>query len=306
MRLRDVVERDPAILFSPYVDEFRTMASFNPRGRLVVNAGHALDHEVLLTLPQVMPGVTVTRVYPASEIAALSPPPAHELGGVLLFEQRATGALADLRCDVVVRRFPSADLPAVLIGRGRIDVASAGYGDLAHLVVNWDNRAVRALVRTPDDLVFDRVVQLLYVQARMAGHHDGTAVGGHDRIHDGQAEAGALAGRAGVPGPPGLAAGEPLEQFGQQLGRDAGTVVGDAQLHPRALRSDAALHDRGAVRRDRARPLPWGEHGCSRWRRHSRRCRARRPAAFHPMRRARRRAARPESRLRPHSPCSDW
>ncbi len=49
-----------------------------------------------------------------------------------------------------------------------------------------------------------------------------------------------------LPGTPGVAAGEPLEQFGQQFGRDTGTVVGDAQLHPRSRRHDAALHRRAA------------------------------------------------------------
>ncbi|OMB88080.1 ATP-binding protein [Mycolicibacterium conceptionense] len=174
MRLIDVVGRNPNVLYAATVNEFRTIASFNPGGRIVVNAGHALDQEVLLMLPQVMPGVTVTRAYPASEVAALTVPSADDVGiDVLALEQRGTKALTASRCRVVAREFPSTDLPAVFIGRGQIDLTSPGYGDLAHLVVNWDNRAIQALTRTTDDLVFSRLVQLLYVQARMAGQCDG-------------------------------------------------------------------------------------------------------------------------------------
>lgn len=173
LRLLDLVARNHNILFAHSVKEFQTIASFNSGGRIVVNAGHALDQEVLLTLPQVMPGVTVTRVYPASEVAALMPPRSGSAGDVLTLEVRATDELADTGCRVAVREFPSGDLPAVFIGRGQIDTSSPGCADLAHLVLNWDNRVVRALVQTTDDVVFRRVLQLLLVQAKMAGQHDG-------------------------------------------------------------------------------------------------------------------------------------
>lgn len=171
MRLVDVVGRNPNILYAASVKEFRTIASFNPGGRIVVNAGHALDQEVLLMLPQVMSGVTVTRAYPASEVAALTLPATS--GDVMTLEQRGSQVLATSGCEVVVRQFPSPELPAVFIGRGQIDTASPGCGDLPHLVVNWGNRAIEALTRTTDDLVFSRLIQLLYVQARMAGQCDG-------------------------------------------------------------------------------------------------------------------------------------
>ncbi|MFL0289212.1 ATP-binding protein [Mycobacterium sp. SMC-21] len=173
MRLVDVVAHSPNVLYAVSVKEFHTIASFNPDGRLVVNAGHTLDQEVLLMLPQVLSGVTVTRAYPASEVAALAVPPTDSIGDFLTFERRATQALKASGARVVVRQFPSADLPAVFIGHGQIDVASPGYGNLVHLVVNWGNRVIRALTRTNDDLVFDRLIQLLYVQARMAAQCDG-------------------------------------------------------------------------------------------------------------------------------------
>lgn len=173
MRLADVVGRNPNILYALSVNEFRTISSFNPGGRIIVNAGHTLDQEVLLMLPQVMSGVTVTRAYPASEVAALAVPCTDSAREVPALEQRGSQVLGASGCRVVVRQFPSTGLPAVFIGQGQIDMASPGYGDLTHLVVNWDNRVVRILTRTTDDLVFTRIMQLLFVQARMAGQCDG-------------------------------------------------------------------------------------------------------------------------------------
>lgn len=172
LRLIDVVQRNPNVLYALSDNEFRTIASFNPGGRIVVNAGHTLDQEVLLMLPQVMPGVTVARAYPASEVAALADAPA-DTDAVPALELRGGAALAASGCRVAVRQFPSTALPAVFVGHGQIDVASPGYGNLTHLVLNWGNRAVQALTRTTDDLVFDRLMQLLYVQARMAAQCDG-------------------------------------------------------------------------------------------------------------------------------------
>lgn len=172
LRLVDVVQQNPNVLYALSDNEFRTIASFNPGGRIVVNAGHTLDQEVLLMLPQVMPGVTVTRAYPASEVAALAEAPT-DTGAVPALELRGAAALAASGCRVVVRQFPAPALPAVFVGHGQIDVASPGHGNLTHLVLNWRNRAVQALTRTTDDLVFDRLMQLLYVQARMAAQCDG-------------------------------------------------------------------------------------------------------------------------------------
>ena len=56
----------------------------------------------------------------------------------------------------------------------RIDstVSASRDDDLsARLCLNWSNRVVRALVRVQDDAVFARTVQLLYIQALLAGHH---------------------------------------------------------------------------------------------------------------------------------------
>lgn len=39
------------------------------------------------------------------------------------------------------------------------------------LCLNWENQLIRELAQVSDDLVFDRSLRLIYVQALLAGHH---------------------------------------------------------------------------------------------------------------------------------------
>jgi len=113
-------------------------------------------------------------------------------------EARAGDVLAASDCSVTVRSIDRPDLAALYVAdpevlrridRGRtkgitgalwggvldrIDstLSAARDDDLtARLCLNWSNRVVRALVRVQDDAVFARTVQLLYIQALLAGHH---------------------------------------------------------------------------------------------------------------------------------------
>lgn len=56
LRLRDVVAAGSRISYAVTIDDFRSIAAFNPDDRLVVNAGHVLEQEMLLLLAQVTPG----------------------------------------------------------------------------------------------------------------------------------------------------------------------------------------------------------------------------------------------------------
>lgn len=172
MRLGDVVRRDPHLLYAASVDEFRVMSALVPHGRIVINAGHALDQEVLLTLAQLTPGVRVTRVYAASEAGALLPPPPDSLGDALALEQRGSAALEGTGTCVVVRCFPFGGLSAVHIASGVVDARSPHPDQVSTLVLNWDNKLVAALARLADPVVLGRVIQVLYVQARMAAQDD--------------------------------------------------------------------------------------------------------------------------------------
>lgn len=198
MRIGELVERYPHVRYAQTVDEFRQVAGISPSDEVLVNGGYLYDADLIRLLPDLYPQVTVEQVDVTGELDRLDPPPLDDRDIAMALESRAGAVLAASDCAVVVRAIDRPELtglyvadPEVLrtIDRGRtkgiastlwggvldrIDqtLSSARDDDLtARLCLNWSNRVVRALVRVEDDAVFARTVQLLYIQALLAGHH---------------------------------------------------------------------------------------------------------------------------------------
>lgn len=198
MRVGDLVERYPHVRFAQSVDEFRQVAGISPGSEVLVNGGYLYDADLVRLLPGLYPHVTIELVDVAGELDRLDPPPLDDRDAAMALEERAGGVLTASGCSVTVRSIDQPELAALYVAdpevlrridRGRtkgitgslwggvldrIDstVSARRNDDLsARLCLNWSNRVVRALVRVQDDAVFARTVQLLYIQALLAGHH---------------------------------------------------------------------------------------------------------------------------------------
>ena len=199
MTLDAVMRRSAHVRYAETVDEFRQVAAFGDRSSPIVNGGYVYDAEIVRRLPDIVAGVTVERVTVLGELDNLDSPPMADRAIAHALEERATEALRDVSCDVDVRSFEPADLPALAvadpdalrsIGRaaskeaapplwgsvlGRVDKAAAARrggepSPRLRLCLNWNNPLVRTLATTDDPAVFSRSIQLVYVQALLAGH----------------------------------------------------------------------------------------------------------------------------------------
>ncbi|MGN7947381.1 HSP90 family protein [Microbacterium sp. 22215] len=198
LRIGDLVERYPHVRFAPSVDEFRQVAGISPSSEVLVNGGYLYDADLVRMLPDLYPHVTVELVDVTGELDRLDPPPLDDRDAAVALEARAGAVLTASGCSVTVRSIDQPQLAALYVAdpevlrridRGRtkgitgslwggvldrIDstLSASRDDDLsARLCLNWSNRVVRALVRVQDDAVFARTVQLLYIQALLAGHH---------------------------------------------------------------------------------------------------------------------------------------
>lgn len=198
LRIGELVERYPHVRYAQTVDEFRQVAGISPSDEVLVNGGYLYDADLIRLLPDLYPQVTVEKVDVTGELDRLDPPPLDDRDAAMALESRAGTVLQSSDCAVVVRAIDRPELtglyvadPEVLrtIDRGRTKgIASTLWGGVldridqtlsssrdddltARLCLNWSNRVVRALVRVDDDAVFARTVQLLYIQALLAGHH---------------------------------------------------------------------------------------------------------------------------------------
>ncbi len=198
MRIGDLVERFGHIRFAATVDEFRQVAGISPTSEVLVNAGFLFDADLVRMLPELYPHVTVELVDVTGELDRLDPPPLDDRDAAVALEMRAGEVLAASDCAVVVRSIDQPDLPALYVADPEVlraadrartkGVAGSLWGGVldridetfsaardddlsARLCLNWSNRVVRALSGLRDDAVFARTVQLLYIQALLAGHH---------------------------------------------------------------------------------------------------------------------------------------
>ena len=164
MRIADIVAQSTTVLYSDSLADFHRLASLTPQGRLIVNAGYVHGVRIVEAIPSIFPGINVKYVHPATEIDDLLSPMIEDAGEVMAFQARADAALSDQPVSVVVRLLPDVEMPAAYVS-----VAEHGPGKL---VINWNNRVIKALVTARDGLIFARSMQLLCVQARMIGQYD--------------------------------------------------------------------------------------------------------------------------------------
>ena len=198
MRVGDLVERYSHLRYAQTVDEFRQVAGISPHSEVLVNGGYLYDADLVRMLPELYPHVTVEQVDVTGELDRLDPPPLDDRAAAVALEDRAGAVLQASDCSVVVRAIDRPELPGLYVAdpevlrsldRGRTkgiagalwggvlaridDTLSAGREDdpSVRLCLNWSNRVVRSLTGVRDEAVFARTVQLLYVQALLAGHH---------------------------------------------------------------------------------------------------------------------------------------
>ncbi|GAA3654253.1 HSP90 family protein [Microbacterium marinilacus] len=199
LRIGDLVERYPHVRYAETVDEFRQVAGISPASEVLVNGGYLFDVDLIRMLPELYPQVTVERVDVVGELDRLDPPPLDDRAAAIALEDRAGGVLSASGCSVVVRTMGRDHLASLYVvdpdvlramDRSRTkgitgslwggvldridDTLGADSGDEepgARLCLNWSNRVVRALTGVRDEAVFARTVQLLYIQALLAGHH---------------------------------------------------------------------------------------------------------------------------------------
>lgn len=199
LRVDELVRRSSPVRYAGTVEAFRQVVSVAPTGTTLVNGGYLYDDELIRLLPEVFPDVRVEAVDVLDEIDRLAPPPLDERARVVSLENRARAALTTV--DVVARSFERPEAaalfvadPAVLrvLDRGRARSAGgalwAGVLDRAEtagargrdekqdapssrLCLNWTNPTVQRLAHAPDGRAFAAGVQVLYVQALLAGHH---------------------------------------------------------------------------------------------------------------------------------------
>lgn len=193
MTAAELHERHGEIRYVATTEEFRQLAAVAAAQRIVVvNGGYTYDSELIARLPDVIPGVAASRFDPTELSTSFdSLDPATEL--VLRpFVRLAQAALDPVGCEVVVRAFDPAGLPAIYLVdrsaqfaaelRATKDRADALWSEVLgaldthddsrpQLVLNHRSPLVRRMIALGDPELVRLAVEGLYGHALMLGYH---------------------------------------------------------------------------------------------------------------------------------------
>jgi molecular chaperone HtpG len=194
MTLADFRAQHGILRYSVQVDEFRQIGAVAAaQGMPLINAGYAYDAQLIERLPSVEGDVLIERVEPSDLTTHFSPlDPGVELAQ-RPFVTRAQRAVDRLGCEVLLRSYDPAGLPALYLvnrsaafaaelraTRDRVDdvwadvldaLSRTDDNDRPQLVLNYRNPLVRRITELADDDLVRLSVEALYGQALLLGHH---------------------------------------------------------------------------------------------------------------------------------------
>ncbi|MFC7742738.1 hypothetical protein ACFQXA_19985 [Nocardiopsis composta] len=184
--LEEFARRHPVVHYTRTTEEFHQVAAIAAaQGIGVVNGGYTYDAELVELLPGARPGTAVAELDTDTVTAHLDPVDGGEELALAPFLAAARTALDRLDCDVALRAYQPAAVPALYLddrdarherSRAAAEAASdelwAGVlGSLresrprARLVLNHLNPLVRRMARVDDARLAGTAVEALYGQA---------------------------------------------------------------------------------------------------------------------------------------------
>ncbi len=197
--LKSVRAAGGPVLYAATIDTFRQMAQVAAaQAMCVVNAGYVCDVELLEKLPELDPKVSVRRLEPGDLLDDLEDLGLAETEAFRESLDVMEVALGRFQCDLELKRFRPADLPALYtvdssggferdtrrareisndLWAGVLDGLSAPAANesgglrRSRLCLNGRNVVVAKLLGIRQPEVLRRAVELLYVQSLLQGHH---------------------------------------------------------------------------------------------------------------------------------------
>jgi molecular chaperone HtpG len=194
MTLSEFRRRHPGGRFTASVDEFRRLSAVSgAQGIGLVNGGYVYDAAIIERLRDIDPDAGLARLDPAeltTSFGVVDPVAELALRPFLAAAQRAVDRLG---CEVVVRDFDPASLPALYLTSRAAEhhaemeqardeaedlwadvlgaLSSAVAADRPQLVLNHRNPLTRRITTLDADGLIELAVQALYGQALLLGHH---------------------------------------------------------------------------------------------------------------------------------------
>lgn len=193
--LGELIKEHEELYYTVSLDEYRQITHVAAaQTMLVINGGYVYDAELLERLAYVEPSIRTRRLLPEDVSLSFTDITPDERRSYYNLTRTADASLQRFRCQVQLKRFMPADLPALYTlskessdlraleaaEEVSTDVLSSvlnslgnAYKEAAYstLYLNLDNPIVSRVFETNDEALLAMTVEMLYVNALMMGHY---------------------------------------------------------------------------------------------------------------------------------------
>lgn len=186
----NIISNEKHLYYTPSLDDFRQIRRIaGSQGKTVINAAYSFESELIRKASIFCPEVILEKITPHEVLSSFGNVDESEV--YLKFEERANEVLKKHFCKAEVRSFEPTDTPVIYVANEEalsnknIQNLTEGTNPFAStlhnfikkqesspvLCFNKDNKLIDDLVVIEDDLLFEAVVQILYVQALLLGNY---------------------------------------------------------------------------------------------------------------------------------------
>lgn len=188
-QILDAVKKMP-VHYCVEVDDYRRISPLlEGSSSLLINAGYIYDARLLQMIGKFNKGIKLDAFDESSYENLLETPPEEVQMQMVVFMSAAVEALQDCKCGAVLKSFSPQQLPAIYVPSAdsllENTLGEGGYSSFfegfsfdeeeqdfgAKLYINCNNSLIQRLAAAKDMEMIQTIVQVIYVQAFMAGHY---------------------------------------------------------------------------------------------------------------------------------------
>lgn len=180
------------IYYTPNIDDFKQLRRIaESQGLLVVNAAYTFEEELLKKIQHIDTSLTIEEISPVHLLRSFQDLDETSVSAYTDFNQKAQKILNEHNCEVTVKHFQPADIPAIYIASGinygskNSSIKASANNPLTatlsvftqknerkpQLCFNANNKLVQAILTIKDDYVINSIVHILYVQSLLLGKY---------------------------------------------------------------------------------------------------------------------------------------
>jgi molecular chaperone HtpG len=180
------------MFYTPSMDDFRQIRRIaGSQGKTVINAAYSFENDLIRKIAIVFPEVVITKITPQDILSNLGETVTGDQR-FRNFEDKANKVLKTNYCKAQVKKFEPDDTPVIYVANDEA-LNNKNISNLANaanpfastlqgfikkkeestptLCFNKDNTLINDLVDLDDDIMFEAVINILYVQSLMLGNY---------------------------------------------------------------------------------------------------------------------------------------